>query len=146
MKIMTCCKTNSRELEVQGMSALADKVKGTLLQLLLILIFDNDIDTRECRSLLIAIELVLLFEWHWDLSLQTGIAYGKAVLSDPGPKYFTQLCFRDSCHCGRGCLANHTVVMHHLKLYLDAVEETQTNTKVCEHTRVRGHFPCQMLS
>lgn len=85
MKIMTCCKTNSRELEVQVMSALADKVNGTLLQLLLILIFDNDIDTRECRSLLIAIELVLLSECHWDLSLQTGIAYGKAVLVTLAP-------------------------------------------------------------
>lgn len=46
------------------MPALADKVKGTLLQLLLILVFDTDIDTRECRSLLIAIELVLLSECH----------------------------------------------------------------------------------
>lgn len=64
MRIMTCCKTNNHELEVQVMPALADKVKGTLLQLLLILVFDNDIDTRECRSLLIAIELVLLSECH----------------------------------------------------------------------------------
>lgn len=85
MRIMTCCKTNSHELEVQVMPALADKVKGTLLQLLLILVFDTDIDTRECRSLLIAIELLLLSECHWDLSLQIGIAYGKAVLVTLAP-------------------------------------------------------------
>lgn len=62
MRIMTCCKTNSGGLEVQVISAFANKTQITFFfELFLVLIFEkNPIDTRE--SLLVAIELRFLFE------------------------------------------------------------------------------------
>lgn len=83
MRIMTCCKTNNGELKVQVMSAFANKMQITFFPAVLNSSLKKDIDTRE--SLLIAIELGLLFECSKIFGSQIGAAYTKsaAVILSP---------------------------------------------------------------